>query len=60
MRGFGTLSQVAQKAQRRDARRSISGGVLLHVDAQSVESNEAYGIFQQPAGKSRSVKHLTS
>jgi hypothetical protein len=32
----------------------------LHVDAQSVKSNEAYGIFQQPAGKSRSVKHLAS
>jgi hypothetical protein len=41
--------QVAQKAQRRGARRSMSGGVLLYVDAKSIERNEAYELFQQPA-----------
>ena len=34
----------------------MSGGVLLYVDAKSIERNEAYGLFQQPARDSLSVE----
>ena len=39
------IVRLLKKTQRRGARRSMSGGVLLYVDAQSVERNEAYESF---------------
>src|SRR5688572_18322131 len=39
------IAGCSKRSQRRGARRSISGGVLLYVDAQSVECNEAYESF---------------
>jgi hypothetical protein len=39
------LRSLLKKIQRRGARRSMSGGVLLYVDAKSIERNEAYGSF---------------
>ena len=35
----------SKRAQRQGARRPMSGGVLLYVDAKSVECNEAYESF---------------
>jgi hypothetical protein len=37
--------RLLKKAQRQGARRSMSGGVPLYVDAKSIERNEAYGVF---------------
>jgi hypothetical protein len=38
--------RLLKKTQRRGARRSMSGGVLLlYVDAKSIERNEAYEAF---------------
>src|SRR5262249_60402945 len=39
------LAGCSKRSQRRGARRSMSGGVLLYVDAKSVERNEAYESF---------------
>src|SRR5262245_24720326 len=40
-----SVCKLLKKIQRRGARRSMSGGVLLYVDAKSVERNEAYEAF---------------
>src|SRR5215510_8074449 len=41
-----SVAGCSKRSQRRDARRSMSGGVLsLYVDAKSVECNEAYESF---------------
>jgi len=37
--------RLVKKVQMRGVRRSMSGGVLLYVDAKSVERNEADGLF---------------
>jgi hypothetical protein len=39
------FASCSKRSQRRGARRSMSGGVLLYVDAKSVERNEAYEAF---------------
>ena len=45
------MSRLLKKVQRQGARRPISGGVLLYVDVQSIERNEAYGSFSPACEK---------
>jgi hypothetical protein len=42
------ICRLLKKTQRRGARRPMSRGVLLYVDAKSVERNEAYEAFSAP------------
>ena len=50
------LMQAAQEVQRQGARCSMSGGVLLYVDAKSGERNEAYELLEQPANVCRRLR----
>jgi hypothetical protein len=44
--GYILLHRLLKKTQKRGARRSMSGGVLLsYVDAKSIERNDAYEFF---------------
>ena len=45
MKFYLAICRLLKKTQRRGARRSMSGGVLLYVDAKSVERNEVYEAF---------------
>jgi hypothetical protein len=52
------IGRLLKKTQRQGARRSMSGGVLLYVDAKSIERNEAYEAFSAACPLVHFVTHL--